>query len=210
MTFSSCLTNQDKVIVLDASVIINLLATGYATEILQALNVSLFVTVHVVREIEQGATSGRQESKLLDELIGARFLQIEELTGPSLEFFSQLVSGSTADTLGDGEAATLSFAYCSGFAAAIDEKKATRIAGERFGTTKLVTTIDILSHSRVRTLLGKQALANATFQALLVARMQVRRHQLDWVTQLIGENNLKACESLRRYTKGKLESNSAS
>ena len=37
MTFSSCLTNQDKVIDLDASVIINLLATENAGAILQAL-----------------------------------------------------------------------------------------------------------------------------------------------------------------------------
>lgn len=205
MTFSSCLTDQDKVIVLDASVIINLLATGYATEILQALKVPLFVTGNVVREIEQGAANGRQESKLLVELIGARFLQMKELSGPSLEHFFSLVSGNTSDSLGDGEAATLAFAYCNGFSAAIDEKKATRIAGERFGAMKLVTTVDILSNEPVRTLLGQQALASATFQALRVARMQVRPHQLDWVTQLIGADNLTACASLKRHARRKME-----
>lgn len=208
MTFSSCLTEQDKVIVLDASVIINLLATGYATDILQALNATLFVTGNVVREIEHGAANGRQESKLLAELIGARFLQVQELSGPSLEHFFNLVSGSTADSLGDGEAATLALAYCNEFSAAIDEKKATRIAGERFGTMKLITTVDILSNAPVRSLLGQQALASATFQALRVARMQVRPHQLDWVTQLVGEDNLMACLSLKKYARRNVECNS--
>ncbi len=41
MTFSSCLTNQDKAIVLDASVIINLLATAHAGAIFQALRADL-------------------------------------------------------------------------------------------------------------------------------------------------------------------------
>lgn len=205
MTFSSCLTDQDKVIVLDASVIINLLATGYVTEILQALKASLVVTGHVVREIEQGAANGRKEPKLLTELIDARFLQMKELSGPSLEHFFSMVSGKTSDSLGDGEAATLAFAYSNGFSAAIDEKKATRIAGERFEAMKLVTTLDILAHELVRTLLGDTALASATFQALRVARMQVRPHQLDWVTQLIGEDNLTACASLKRYARRKMD-----
>ena len=59
MTFSSCLTNQDEVIVLDASVIINLLATANASAILQALEADLVVTGNVVREIDRGAANGR-------------------------------------------------------------------------------------------------------------------------------------------------------
>lgn len=199
MTFSSCLIDHDGVIVLDASVIINLLATGHASEILQALKVPLVVTGNVVREIEQGSANGRPESALLAELITSNCLQLQELSGPSLEHFFSLVSGNTSDSLGDGEAATLAFAHCNGCSAAIDEKKATRIAGERFGAMKLVTTVDILAHAPVRASLGQVALAGAAVQALQVARMQVRPHQLDWVAQLIGEDNLTRCASLKRY-----------
>src|SRR3546814_11929687 len=42
-----------------------------------------------------------------------------------------------------------SYAYSKGFPAAIDEKKATRIAYERFEQLKLVTTIDILANQAV-------------------------------------------------------------
>lgn len=201
MTFSSCLTDQDKVIVLDASVIINLLATINASAILQALTATIMVTGHVVREIDQGAATGRQEPRHLAELINSRILQVEELTGRSLEHFFDLVSGHTTDTLGDGEAATLAFAYSKGFSAAIDEKKATRIAGERFHAMKLITTVDILAYDPVRRLLGPEALAHATLQALQVARMQVRPHQFNWVAQLIGKDNLAACASLKRYAR---------
>lgn len=207
MTFSSCLIDHDGVIVLDASVIINLLATGHASEILQALKVPLVVTGNVVREIEQGSANGRPESALLTELISSNCLQLQELSAPTLEHFFSLVSGNTSDSLGDGEAATLALAHCSGCSAAIDEKKATRIAGERFNTLKLVTTVDILAHEPIRASLGHVTLAQAVVQALQVARMQVRPHQLNWVAQLIGEDNLARCASLKRYARRKMDCN---
>lgn len=201
MTFSSCLTNQDKVIVLDSSVIINLLATANAGAILQALKADLLVTGNVVREIDQGAANGRAESRYLADLIDSRVLRVEELAGPSLGDFFDMVSGHTSDSLGDGEAATLAFAYNNRFSAAIDEKKATRIASERYEAMKLVTTVDILSYESVQASLGYEALANATLQALQLARMQVRPHQFDWVAKMIGEDNVAECASLKRLAR---------
>jgi predicted nucleic acid-binding protein len=205
MTFSSCLINHDGVIVLDASVIINLLATGHASEILQALKVPLVVTGNVVREIEQGLANGRPESALLAGLITSNCLQLQELSGLSLEHFFSMVSGNTSDSLGDGEAATLALAHCSGCSAAIDEKKATRIACERYVALELVTTVDILAHEPIRALLGHATLVQAVVQALQVARMQVRPHQLNWVAQLIGEDNLARCASLKIYARRKMD-----
>ena len=201
MTFSSCLINQRNAIVLDASVIINLLATGHANTILQALAAPLYVTDYVVRAIEQGAVNGRPEPALLAELISKQVLVVKELTGTALENFFGMVSGHTSSSLGDGEAATLALADRNGFSAAIDEKKATRIAEERFEALKLVTTVDILAAPPVQGALGKDALTNATLRALQRARMQVREYQFDWIVQLVGLENVKSCPSLRRYTK---------
>lgn len=199
MTFSSCLTNQRTALVLDASVIINLLATGHASTILQILAVPLIVTDSVVREIGQGAVNGRPEPALLAELISNQVLKVNELAGTALESFFDMVSGHTSSSLGDGEAATLALAHHNGLSAAIDEKKATRIAAERFETLKLVTTVDILAHEPVRASLGNEVLANATLHALQRARMQVREHQFDWIAQLIGINNVGACPTLKRH-----------
>ncbi|MBD1253882.1 hypothetical protein IDX02_32855, partial [Pseudomonas aeruginosa] len=159
MTFSSCLTNQRTALVLDASVIINLLATGHAGTILQALSVPLIVTDNVVREIGQGTVNGRPEPELLAELTSNQVLKVNELAGTALESFFDMVSGHTSSSLGDGEAATLAFAHHNGLFAAIDEKKATRIAAERFEALRLVTTVDILAFEPVRASLGNEVLA---------------------------------------------------
>lgn len=201
MTFSSCLTDRDSILVLDASVIINLLATGYASAILQAVPAPIVVTDNVIREIELGAVNGRPEPKQLLELIHNQILKREELSGIALEHFFDLVSGSTAASLGDGEAATLALAHCNGFTAGIDEKKATKISSERFENLRLITTVDILAYEPVRISLGDEALAKATLQALKNARMQVRENQFDWIQGLIGCENVSLCPSLRRLIK---------
>ncbi|UWF50136.1 hypothetical protein NYP20_04005 [Pseudomonas sp. N3-W] len=201
MTFSSCLTNQDSTLVLDASVIINLLATDHASAILQALPTSIVVTDNVIREIELGAINGRPEPKQLSELIHNQILKREELSGIALEHFFDLVSGSTAASLGDGEAATLALAHSNGLTAAIDEKKATNISSKRFGTLRLITTVDILAYEPVRSSIGDEALAMATFQALKNARMQVRENQFDWIRGVIGYGNVGLCPTLKRLAK---------
>lgn len=154
------------------SVIINMLATGHANTILRALAVPLYVTESVVREIEQGAINGRPESALLAELISNQTLRIEELTVTALEDIFEMVSGSTSRSLGNGEAATLALPRKNGFSAGIDEKKATRIATERFETLKIVTT-DMFAPSPVQEALEKEALTTARLRALQRARMQI-------------------------------------
>lgn len=204
MTFSSCLTDRDSILVLDASVIINLLATGYASAILQAVPTPIVVTDNVIREIELGTVNGRPEPKQLLELIHNQTLKTEELSGIALEHFFDLVSGSTAASLGDGEAATLALAHSNGFTAVIDEKKATQISSQRFETLRLITTVDILAYEPVRISIGDKALAVATLQALKHARMQVRDSQFDWIEKVIGRENVGLGPSLRRLAKLKL------
>ena len=201
MTFLSSLTDQNATLVLDASVVINLLATGHSSEILRSLNAPIVITDNVVREIEGGAAAGHSHFDLLRIALNEQILRMEKLNGRILEDFFDLVSGNTAETLGDGEAATLALAHGYGFIAAIDEKKATRIAAERFGALRLATTVDILAHEAVRSSLGVNGLAEATFDAIRLSRMQVREYQFDWVARTIGPARVDACLSLRKYAR---------
>lgn len=201
MTFSSCLVEQSPPLVLDASVIINLLATGHAGVILQTLPGRSYVTENVVSEINGGAGSGRPESKQLLELIECRNLEVVDLDELALDSFIGIVSGSASESLGDGEAATLAFAHHRGLVAAIDERKATRIAAERFTSLRIATTVDILAYPSVRRALGQEKLSTAVLDALRLARMQVWATQFDWVVEQIGVTNLTLCPSLRRLTK---------
>ncbi|AOO85152.1 hypothetical protein [Bosea vaviloviae] len=198
MTFSSCLTEEDSTLALDSSVVINLLATQRARPILRALSRPILITDNVVREIDQGATNGRAEIDLLRQMIVDETVRIIELSEQALHTFFELVAGSAAESLGDGEAATLAFASANHCSAAIDEKKATRLSAARFTSLRLATTVDILAHDAVRSAIGQGALAEAALQALQQARMQVREHQFGWVLDLIGPDNVATCTSLRR------------
>lgn len=201
MTFSSCLAEQSPPVVLDASVIINLLATGHADKILRALPGRSYITENVVVEIKGGAENGRPESKKLFDLIERGNLEVVELDEQALESFIGIVSGSASDSLGDGEAATLAFAHRNGLIAAIDEKKATRIAADRFEVLKIATTVDLLAHTPVRLALGQEQLSTAVLDALRLARMQVWAPQFDWVVEQIGAANVVLCPSLKRLAK---------
>ncbi|SED25208.1 hypothetical protein [Bradyrhizobium erythrophlei] len=209
MIFSSCLTEEDCELVLDSSVVINLLATGHAASILRALAMPVVLTDNVLREVEFGSSNGRQDVGFLQAMIAEQVLAIRELEGQTLETFFALVSGPASESLGDGEAATLALAHAKGCSAAIDEKKATRLATERFASTRLVTTVDILAHDGVRAGLGDARLAEAAFQALRLARMQVREQQFDWIARLIGPQNVEACSSLRRLARRRSKASAA-
>ncbi|MGE0111648.1 hypothetical protein [Aquabacterium sp.] len=201
MTFLSCLTEESPALVLDASVIINLLATGHASTILQALPRPSYVTDNVVVEIKGGAENGRPESEKLLQLIECGKIGVVELDDQALESFFSIVSGPASDSLGDGESSTLAFAHCGGMIAAIDEKKATRIAAQHFGELKIATTVDILAYEPVGFMLGQERLSQTVLDALRLARMQVWEHQFTWVVQQIGASNLSLCPSLRRLAK---------
>ena len=198
MTFSSCLNKEDSQIALDSSVVINLLATGEAIAILEAVALPTIVADSVVREIGRGNVTGRPELVQLDALIASDLMRVVRPEGRALELFVGLVSGSTVESLGDGEAATIALAHETKSLAAIDEKKATRIVTSRFTGIRVATTIDLLAHSAVESGLGRERLADATLQALRVARMQVREHQFDWIVDLIGPENVPNCPSLNR------------
>src|ERR1700683_4208946 len=62
-------------------------------------------------------------------------------------------------------------------------------------------TVDIPAHHSVRTWLGETLLADATFRALRVARMQVRAHQFESVAHVIGNENVIRCSSLKRLAR---------
>lgn len=73
MIYSSCLTEEDRHLILDASVVINLLATGCAPEILVALNRPVLLPEPVLREVENGEQRGHgARTKCRDLLIHNR------------------------------------------------------------------------------------------------------------------------------------------
>ena len=200
MVRQSCLSDRTVSVIADTSVVINLNATQCAEAILEALPNPFLVVSEVVPELESGLQSGRNDVAALEAWITSGRVRIEQLGYAGVQHFSNLVSGPAAQTLDDGEAATIALALEIKPHAIplIDERKANRICADRFAHLVTGSSVDLLAQDEVQAALGSAQLADAVFNALLVGRMRVLPHHLDWVVSLIGPERARQCESLPR------------
>jgi predicted nucleic acid-binding protein len=194
----SCLNDASGLLVADASVAINLNATGCAADILRALPYKVALVDIVQRELELGRERGRRDAELTQILIESKHIELVRLGENSFQYFEELVVGSAADTLDDGEAATLAYALEINATAVIDERKALRICSSRYSRLRIASSLDLLGHAEVLKALGESRLAEAVFGALREARMRVSNPHLDWVVELIGQERASQCPSLPR------------
>lgn len=202
MPFSSCLDSMESPIVLDTSVVINLFATGVAKEVFQVLPKSPLVTRVAHGELLKGtAQQGYQTSQDLQTLADKGIVEFVDLSPEAEATFFGLVSGSSVESLDDGEAATVAFASETAAWAAIDERKARRICRDSFPGVHVASTVDIFASSAVTNAFPRSALANAVYKALIHARMGVSDRELDWVVGLIGAERVGQCRSLPRRSR---------
>ena len=192
----SCLVDPTALVVADASVAINLIATGFAEPILDAVPNRVTVVEEVVLELRDGKRCGRTDAEGLNALASAGHVEIVRLGDQAVDHLSALVSGPAAETLDDGEAATIAYALEHGATALIDERKANRICAERFPALAIGCTVDLLAHDRIESSLGSASLSDAVFNALYQGRMRVMAHHLEWVIKLIGPERASQCLSL--------------
>ena len=195
MVLRSCLDDCSAPVVVDTSVVVNLNATGNADAILRALPNRCVVTEAVLGELRAGRRKGRQDADALASLIDRHLVEEAQLQDPGMSHFESLVSGSAAETLDDGEAATIACAIERFAVALIDDRKAIRICAERFPNLAVGCTVDVLAHGRVQAALGRR-LEDAVFNALDRGRMRVPKRYGQWVVDLIGKERAAVCRSL--------------
>jgi predicted nucleic acid-binding protein len=193
-------------LVADASVAINLNATGYTTEILRALPNKIVITDIVLGELNNGHQNTKADLELIEKFINQDLIEIVQLRDVGENIFAQLVGGTSVESLDDGEAATIAFASENGFIPLIDERKATTICGIRFPELIPACTVDIFSHVEVQEALKGEALENAVFNSLRYARMRVLPRHIDWVLGLIGPERANLCNSLPKAARSSVVS----
>ena len=200
MERQSCLTDRAVPVVADTSVLINLNATKCAETILDALPNPFLAVSEVILELKSGVQTGRDDAAAIDAWHTSGRVQIVQLGVTGMKHFASLVSGSVAQTLDDGEAATIAYALELKPHAIplIDERKANRICAARFAGLAAGSTVDLLAQDNVQTALGRGHLADAVFNALYTGRMRVLPHHLKWVVDLIGPGRAGQCRSLPR------------
>lgn len=197
----SCLTDPSIPLVIDTSAAINLMASGFAADIVSVLPNRLIAVDTVPAELESGRSRGRLHADLFEQLVAGGNIEIVSLSETAAGIFEGLVIGRATETLDDGEAATLAYAVDAGAIPIIDERKATRICDQKFPNLKLGSTGDLFAHQAVLNKLGRDRLGRAIFNALQQARMQVQPHFLEWVVELIGSDQAVHCPSLPRWTR---------
>jgi predicted nucleic acid-binding protein len=198
MGLPCCLLDPSAVVVADASVLINLNATGHAPQILRALPNPVVLVDIVLAELNRGRANGKADADLTAKLVHAGLAQIVSLGEIGLIQFERLVIGSAAETLDDGEAATVAYATEVDAIVVIDERKANRICATRFPKLAISCSVDILAHPEIQKKLGRDQLSEAVFCALRDARMRVMPHHVEWVVELIGQDLASQCSSLPR------------
>jgi predicted nucleic acid-binding protein len=196
MALLSSFSDQPSLLVADTSVVININATGCAEVLLKALPHRVVVVDVVVDEIEGGLRKGRQDSAKLVQLIKSGLIDVVKLGPRGLIHFENLVIGASEGTLDDGEAATIAYAADVGARALIEERKARRLAAERYAGMPLGCTVDLLQHIDVGRVLGTAGVSDAVHKALAGARMRVLPHHIAWVVSTIGDLRVAGCPCL--------------
>lgn len=192
------LIEPGALLVVDASAVINLNATGCVEAILTALPNRLTVVDVVPAELEAGRRRGRQDTHRLDALVNAGLVAVVTVGDAGAAYFEELLVGGAAETLDDGEAATIAYAVEHGGIAIVDERKANRICAVRFPQLRVASTVDLFAQEPVARALGREALSRAVLNALHLARMGIRPHHVEWVLALIGPEQAAQCPSLPR------------
>lgn len=188
-------------LVLDASVLINILATGFAREIFTAIQEPCLVPQAVASEVHRDPRD-RKKVEPLGAYVNGGIIKIVDFNDRSLETFVSLVGGDLEESLDDGEAATLAIAHDQGFVAAIDENKARNLASRRFPNLSCVRTVDLLRRPELLVALSSAPHLEAVTGALEFGRMQIPAEHRQWIRALLGDDRADQFPALRTKSAG--------
>lgn len=189
---------QHRSIILDTSAAINLNATGQAARIIEALPSPIAVTDILMRELDAGRRTGRHDFDAIEQLLRIGLIDVVALSDEAEAHFETLVVGPTAETLDDGEAATIAQSIAQSAIPVIDERKATSLCARRFPALQLASTLDLILQPSVTETIGDESLRQAIIGALRIGQMRVPPRFEQWVVDLIGPEEAIRCPSLPR------------
>ena len=181
---------------LDTSVLINLESSGCAERILSVFPSDVFVAASVENDLIRGLDRGHHHAKLLEQLLSENRVQKYELRELSQKLFEELVTGSAAQSLDDGEAATIACAIETGGYVVLDEQKARRICRERFHSLQVLSTTEVFLCYECEELLGKDLQIECLHMALKHGRMNVPPDLHESVVELLGATRAAECTSI--------------
>lgn len=195
MTPSKLNSSHTRLIV-DASVLINILGTGCPGAILKCLCRVFAIDEIALREVGIDPSTRRSSEEILATLQNQGLLEVIRMGYEEFDHFFRFTAANPPDDLDDGEATTLAHAACGQYVAVIDERKATRIASIHVPEIQVLNSIDLLAAPELLNQLGKDRMSDAVYRALRDARMRVPLGVRQWVADLLGHIRARECPSL--------------
>ena len=194
-------SDDDAPLVIDTSVSINLTATGVGAQLLTAIRRPTILVEAVIDELEAGGQRGQIVLAAIDQWQRDGLISVATLNDGAREVFERLISGSTAETIDDGEAATMAHALSVAGIAVLDDGKANRLSTLYYPALRLASTVDVIVNDLTMAALGSASVGDAVFAALTGARMRVPHQNLPAVLELLSPDRLAQCHSLPRLVR---------
>ena len=192
----SNLSNAHARLIVDASVLINILGTGCPVAVFECLARVFAIDEITVQEVGIDPSTRRSSQEILATLQQRGMLKVIRMADDVYERFLGFTAAEPPNDLDDGEAATLAHAASDHYVAVIDERKASRIAGLHIPEIKTLNSIDLLAAPEVLRRIGRDNLSEAIYRALRDARMRVPLRMRQWVADLLGSTRVHECPSL--------------
>lgn len=174
-------------LVLDASVVINLLGTGRPVEVLAGLRQRCLIEQKTLQEVKRHPIPGFKLEERMDMLFRDGLLEAVRMTDAEYEVFIELVHAPLGVRLGDGESAAIAIAS-RGAGIVLDEKRARRRVAEMLPALPAVSSLRLVLTSAHRQNWTASEAAELVALARLHSRMGVPREDAPLLAQLMSSN----------------------
>lgn len=183
-----------RCLVLDASVAINLLASGAFGEILEIIECRSYLTPHVLREIRSDPRDRkRPPHDLMVAIESGQVSLLADLAPESSDVYLKLL-----ERMASGEASAILAARNLGGIVATDDQSALQAIAADTDLPQAIRTVELLSDPRISRHFGRDRLAEIVFGALKFGRMRVFAEYRNEIIDLIGLDRARQCPSLGR------------
>ena len=183
-------------LVLDASVILNLLGTGRPQFLLAHFPLRALAPMSVIEEIKREPDVPVNKDAGLIDLINCGLVTVLNSNSEADDLALALAGGPSPDDLDDGEAYAIAYAVTLGAAIAIDERKGRRIISQQWPDLTCMFTLDVIEKAIASARLTDGDRSAIIFSALRHSRMRVPANRRADIIRLIGKDRARTCTSL--------------
>lgn len=171
-------------LVLDASVVINLLGSGESVDLLRGLGHPCLIEQKTLEEVRRHPIPGHDLAQVLARLQGEGILQEIRMTESEYDTFIRLVHAPLGVRLDDGESAAIAI-VARGAGIVLDEKRARKRVAEDWPSVAVVSSLRLMMSSAHRQAWPKERLRRAVEVARAHSRMGVPKDDAELLSRVL-------------------------